>query len=200
MKHINTISYRADRRTSLVLFILLVILGITAGSVYAVKNTNGLSPWIHQYFAPLSDGETVFSLMSHTFFSASLFSIAAFILGLFAVGQPLGAAMLIYRGVGIGASVASMYLMYGKSAALPVMILVLPKALAFSAIAILSVRELMRSSKALLTFCLGGDVRDDSRRGFRLYCIKFIVLIFLSLIISAADGALSCIMAGVLRQ
>lgn len=182
------------------LFILLMILGIAAGSAYSVMSTGDISPWVHQYFAPLSAGETVFALMSHTFFSLSLFSAAAFIMGLSAVGQPFGAAMLIYRGFGIGASVASMYLIYGKTAALPVMILVLPKALAVSAIAMLSVRELMRSSKALLTFCLSGDVREDSRRGLRLYCIKFIVLIFLSMIISAADGALSLIMARALRQ
>lgn len=199
MKHINTISHNAGRRTSLILFIILIILGIAAGSVYSIWNTAGISPWIHQYFAPLSAGENVFALMSHTFFSASVFSAAAFIIGLSAVGQPLGAVMLIYRGAGIGVSVASMYLLYGKAAVLPVLLLVLPKALAISAIAILSVRELMRSSGAMLSFCLNGEVRDDSRRGFRLYCIKFIVLILLSLIISAADGALSCIMANVLR-
>lgn len=199
MKHIKTVSYREKHGTSLALYILLIILGIAAGSVYAVGSGDGVSPWIHQFFAPLSEGETVLRLMSHTFFSSSVFSAAAFIIGLSAVGQPFGAAMLIYRGVGIGASVALMYLTYGKAAIMPVLLMVLPKALAVSAIAILSVRELMRSSGAILTFCLSGEVRDDSRRGFRLYCIKFFVIILLSLIISAADGTLSCIMASVLR-
>ena len=69
--------------------------------------------------------------------------------------------------------------------------LILPKAVAVIIISVLAVRELFRSSGAIFAFIVRGDTHDDSRRSFRLYCIKFAVLTVISLLISIADAALN---------
>ena len=65
---------------------------------------------VHQFFMPLYGGNTLFAVMKNTFFSVAAVLIAAFIGGLSAVGQPLGAALLMYRGFGIGLSAAMIFL------------------------------------------------------------------------------------------
>lgn len=171
---------------------IFIAAGIVAGSVLEVKKCGAVSsPWIHQFFSPIKCGSAPLEMFGNFFLSSGIFVAAAFFIGLFAIGQPFGAAMLVFRGVGIGASVAGMYEIYGTDAFPAVMLLILPKAVISVMISLLAVRELIRSSNMLLSFTVSGEYHDDKRRSFRLYCIKFIVLIAISLISSALDTALN---------
>jgi hypothetical protein len=137
--------------------------------------------------------------MRTTFLSLVLFVFAAFLFGLSAVGQPFGLALLIYRGIGIGVSVTTLYAVFGTGSVMRVLVLVFPKALAVSAISVLAVRETVRSSNSLLSYCVKSE-HDDNRNSIRLYSLKFVVLILLSLLISAADGGVNYLYSAVSRH
>lgn len=191
MKGVVRITERNRLWTGLIPLYGLVIAGIVIGSFYAVKNGHSRNAAVHQYFMPLYCGDTLFAVMRNTFLSVGAVIFAAFLGGLSAVGQPLGAALLLFRGFGIGASAAMMYSLFGVKAFGGVMVLILPKAAAGIILSVLAVRELFRLSGAMLSFAVKGEARDDSRRSFRLYCIKFAVLAVIALVISAADAALN---------
>jgi len=106
-----------------------------------------------------------------------------------AFGQPLGIALIIYRGFGIGAASAALYSAYGSSAVLKVLVLLLPKALAVTLVSVLAVRELMRASQCVLRFWTYGGIPDERSADLRRYSLKFAVLMLISLLISLADGA-----------
>lgn len=191
MKQISNITGSQNRKVCILLLSVLVAAGIITGAVYEVKDSSPLSHWLHQYFAPVYSGSTIMQVMVNTFKSSCLFIAAAFLTGFFAFGQPLGAALLIYRGFGIGASAALMYSLEGSAALPAVAVLILPKAIAVVLISVLAVRELMKASGAVLAWWISEDSRDDNRISLKLYCLKFIVLIILSFIVSAADAALN---------
>lgn len=191
MKGVIKITDRNRLRTGFAPLYALVIIGIIIGSMYAERGHHSENMLVHQFFMPLYGGNTLFAVMKNTFFSVAAVLIAAFIGGLSAVGQPLGAALLIYRGFGIGLSAAMMYDLFGAKAVSGVLVLILPKAVAVIIISVLAVRELFRSSGAIFAFIVRGDTHDDSRRSFRLYCIKFAALTVISLLISIADAALN---------
>ena len=65
-------------------------------------------------------------------------------------------------------------------------------------IAAVAIREVVRSSNGLLRFMLYGEKRSSERSGFRLYCIKFTVLAFISFIISLAVPLMSYFCRGLL--
>lgn len=172
--------------------------GVAMGSVPAVSSAGEASPWLHQYFSPLLRGSTVADVLGHTFLSAVMFLAAAFLAGLFVFGQPVGAALLVYRGVGIGISVSAMYAAGGLKCMPAVAVLVLPFALADLFVSVIAVREVFRSSNELLRFKLYGEKRSSDRCGFRLYCLKFAVLSLISFIISLAVPLASFVFGGLL--
>lgn len=200
MKHISTFYENNDKRTSLFVYTLLVIAGIAVGSLMIKNRDTAYSFLVNQYFVSTGDELSVFTLARGTFISSLIFTAAAFFFGLCALGKLFGAVLLLYRGAGIGVSVALMYSCMGKAAFLPVLITVLPKAVAFSVLSILTIRETFRRSHSIFMYCIKDEVCSDDAQSFRLYCVKFIVLILLSLIISAADGGLNYLYFKIIRQ
>lgn len=191
MKGVIKITDRNRIGTGFMPLYLLVIIGIVIGSVYAGKNGQSENVAVHQYFMPLYCGNTLFAVMRNTFLSVSAVIFAAFIGGFSAIGQPLGIALLVFRGFGIGASAAMMYSLFGARAVGGVMVLILPKAIVSIILSVLAVRELFRLSGAVFAFVVKGESRDDNRRSFRLYCIKFAVLALIALLVSVSDAALN---------
>ncbi|WP_028516669.1 hypothetical protein [Ruminococcus flavefaciens] len=200
MKHISTFSDKNKPRTSLRVYILIVMAGIAVGS-FMIKNNN-ISDlvFVNQYFIPVNDSLSVFALARGTFVSSLIFTSAAFFFGLCAFGKPFGAMLLLYRSAGIGLSVALVYSCMSKASIFTLIITILPKAIAFSVLAILTVRETFRNSHSIFMFCIKDEAFSENTQGFRLYCIKFIVLIILSLIISVADGGLNYLYVYIMRQ
>ena len=181
------------------LMLLPVIAGIISGSVWASYGGDiSASPLIHQYFAPQLCGNTLFEVFRNTLVTVSVFAAAAFFAGLSAFGQPVGLLMLVYRGFGIGASAAALYLAGGIHAIPAALLLLLPKALTASVTGILSAREAYRFSGRILTFACGTDEPERDSVALRLYCTKFLVLVLMALIISAADTLLNYLFAGLL--
>lgn len=196
MRHISTFN-GSRTQTSYIAYVIFIIIGVAVGSFITLKYNVSDNVWIHQGFLSAAHSTTIYKIMKATFLSLTVFVSAAFFIGLSAVGQPFGLAMLIYRGIGIGTSVTAMYTLSGKSAVVNAVILIVPKVLAVSAISILAVREAVRSSNAILNYCMKKESRDDRRYSIRLYGIRLCVLILLSLLISAADGGVNYLYSAV---
>lgn len=195
MKHIGYINNQKKSPLMTVLFCLAVA-GITAGAFYQTIKSPAPSFWIHQYFAPIYSGTDLFDYMCRSFGAAAVFLSAAFLAGFSAVGQPLGIMIMISRGFGIGASGALMYILHGGKAAAGMLFFVLPKAVLSLIICALAVREVLRASSYTLSGWITEGFREYDKTDIRLYCIKFIVLMIISLIISVADAVINFMLAG----
>ena len=169
------------KNLTFLLLLSAISAGIFAGAVYGtgheVKNA-----WVHQYFLPEFSGGTIYEVFRNTFISLFLFIMVEFVTGLSAIGQPAGVLMLIYRGFGIGASVSAVYMAKGLHAMPEVLILILPECLAVAGISILAVREQMRLSRGVFMAVIAEKSHTDKE--FRLYCLEFIVLTGVSLLVA----------------
>ncbi|MBR4628022.1 MAG: hypothetical protein IKO47_10055 [Ruminococcus sp.] len=187
---------RKGRAFALFLFAALTA-GIIAGSVYGASHPHGLTAAVHQFYLPGSCGRSFPAVFGNTLLSSALFLTAAYLAGLFTFGQPVGIALLVYRGFGIGASSAAMYSSDGIGAAAGVTLRLMPFALASAGIAVLAVRELLRVSSGVLCLWVTGELRDEKLIDLKLYTTKFAVLMLLSLIISLANGAVFLACSGI---
>lgn len=195
MKSIGYIS--SQKRNSLMVVLYFVAAaGITVGAVYQVIKSPEPSAWIHQYFAPVYTGTDMFDYMCRWFGVSVFFLTAAFFSGFFALGQPLVFMLMLCRGFGVGAAGAAMYTLHGGHAAAGMLIFVLPKAVPAIMIYSLAVREALRASSYTLSGWTPEGFREYERSDIKFYCIKFLVLVILSLIISAADAVVNFIFAG----
>lgn len=192
MRNLNH-SENDGRFRGFMLLYATVTAGIFIGAVYGTGHTV-TSPFIHQYFLPQYSGGTVYEVFRNTFLSLSVFVATAFLMGMSAVGQPFGLLMLLYRGFGIGVAVSSSYLSKGLHGVPTVLVLILPECLAVTAISVLAVRELMRLSKSMLTFMISDS--SHTEKTFRLYCVEFLVLVAVSLVIAVLATVLNYAFAG----
>jgi hypothetical protein len=195
MKHRNDLTKTESRRFCLILLHIAVAFGIAVGAFVAVSSDLEEMQskwWLHQFFSPFYSGDTPAEVFGNTFALSAAYLTAAFFLGFFTLGQPLGVVLLICRGMGIGASVAAMYMLCGAKMLPAVMILVIPKAIALSFTAALSVREALRLSGMQFCFIFKAESNDDKPdRTLKLYFVKFIVLLIILIIISVLDSVLN---------
>lgn len=195
MKQISYINSQKKSPLMPVLFGLAAV-GITLGALYQTIKSPEPSFWIHQYFAPVYSGTDLFGYMCRSFWTAALFLAAAFLSGFSAVGQPFGILLIISRGFGVGASAATMYVLHGGTAVAGILVFVLPKAVVSLFICGLAIREALRASTYTLSGWLPEGFREYGKMDIRLYCVKFLVLIIISLIISVGDAMLNFMLAG----
>lgn len=195
MKHRKEFTGTESRRICLFLLNAAVAAGVLTGAVIVSAGKIDLSEesWLlHQFFSPQYSGNTIMEVFKNTFMSSCLFLAAVFMLGFFSMAQPVGAALLVYRGIGIGASVAELYMKSGAGALPEVLILVVPKAIALSFIASLAVREMLRLSCSQFVFLFRDELPEEKmKRTVRLYFIKFFVLLTITAVVSVLDCVIS---------
>jgi hypothetical protein len=173
---------------------MTVIVGITVGAFLRAAHEIDWNLqekwWLHQFFSPYYSGNTLFEVFKNDFLLSAIVLSAVLSFGFFAIGQPLGVMILIMRGVGIGVSIADIYIQSGTDGILPVLVMVIPKAVVLSFILSLAVREMFRMSYSLLVFLFrNGSFDEKIRQNVRLYFIRFAVLFILSTVVAVADAA-----------
>ena len=198
MMRMKRISTKKCIWTSLPVFILILLAGLVIGS--AADNTVTGFEWLDRLFYDINAGTTVLDEVRNTFLLSLIFLLAAFLFGLFAVGQPFLYLLIFCLGNCIGSCTAAMYRIYGKSAVLLLLMTLIPKASGLFVTVILSVKASLKSSASLFCAFLYGDLHDCNGSGLKLFCIRYTVLILLSLAFSAVVGFLDYLYLAVCRS
>ena len=198
MRHIRYIPAKTGKNAVFFLMCAAVAFGVFIGSLPFVADKGMDTPLLHQFFSPHLCGNTVFSILYRTSLSALLYLAAVFLLGAFAFGQPASTALLIYRGIGIGVSVYSLYRTAGMRSMPAVIVLILPLAVGTVFVSVLAVRESVRSSNRLLKAMTSDNSGSHERSGLKMYCIRFAVLLLISFVISVADSLMNYVFADLL--
>lgn len=195
MRHADSLTKSESRRICFILLHGVIVIGIIIGAYLASVRgveTTGRCWWLHQFIAPVFGKKTVLAVFRNTFLVSAAFCGAAFISGFFTFGQPFALALLILRGMGIGASASVMYMAFGTKAISAVMVLVLPKAAVLSFLMALSVRESFKMSNFLLYSVAGKEhINDSDRKIAKLYLLKFAVIIAAAAIAAIPDSLIT---------
>lgn len=177
------------RRISLGIFLILVFLGIIAGTIMVGTSEN--IQWLNKLFFT----NNMFKSMDRLSFLGQLFRdilplyavlILQFFAGMFAFGQAFAIFTLIYRGAASGISAAIIYLVLGAKGFFAVMLTVIPFAASSAFLVILGARESVRLSGNIAKYSFfqsGGSAPPD----IKLYSLKFGILLLFGLLLSAAD-------------
>ena len=120
MKSRTTLSKSETRKISLILLYLAIVFGIVIGSIlFSVSESKFVSSeFVMQYISPFELKGSLLDFFGYSVLSYSLFVISFFILGFCTFGQIMSVILIVFRGIGIGVSVSSMYALMGKKAIL----------------------------------------------------------------------------------
>ncbi|MBQ8107395.1 MAG: stage II sporulation protein M [Ruminococcus sp.] len=128
--------------------------------------------------------------------SATLLLGAQLVFGLCAVGQPVAAAVPVFRGMGIGLTLAQLYTQAGKSGVLPAMGLILPSEVICVLALIAGAREAAAMSCEILSHTLAERQVEGLAEQTKLYLTRFMVLEACLALSAAADCAANHFLIG----
>ncbi|MFT3952600.1 MAG: hypothetical protein QM689_11765 [Oscillospiraceae bacterium] len=111
------------------------------------------------------------TLATNTGYLAVLFA-----LGFWAIAQPAALGLLLFRGLGLGATVAQIYAQFGRRGILIAAVLVVPNALLSVFALVLGARESVRMSNLYASVSLRHRTAEGIHDAAKLYAVKFLVL------------------------
>lgn len=161
------------------------IAGMAIGSFMAVHFRD--TEILQEFLCPELFGGTALEIFSGTFFTLIIFLLLSFFFGICAFGQPFGIVLIMALGAELSCSVAMIYAEKGIGGLPAVLLLCMPKIATVSAVGILSVRELIRTSTGIFKSIISASDPPC----FRNYCMRFGVLAVAVLIISLADALIN---------
>ena len=131
-------------------------------------------------------------ILLDSFFTSSLYIMALFISGLFALGQLPAIGILLFKGSGLGMALSQAYSSHSVSAA---MILIPSSLISCYAISIAG-KEAISSSTRLLTIIMSNDHFSDIAVHTKRYGAVFISLEAFAAVSAAVDCVFSMIFSG----
>ena len=180
MKHKKTswVLFVNENKLLIILFGIL-LLGILIGSLtyrnFTSEETSSLS-FLAQGYMDDRVSQTPSEILSHSFISATILLIIAFVSGFCAIAQPFQILIPLMKGMGLGASVAQIYAIKGGSGLIIVLLLIVPYSAVTCFAYLIAVKESLSYSVAFfkLAFFVGHNqgLRNETKR----YCIKYLVL------------------------
>ncbi len=134
-------------------------------------------------------------LLISSFFSATLFIAAEFLLGLFALGQLPELLVLVYRGSGLGIILSQAYVNTDRNRIVLVILFIVP-ALVISCYSLaLAAKEAVRMSSRMMTLLLVNKPCPGLLDHFKNYAVRFAAIEALTAVAAAVDCISSLLIA-----
>jgi stage II sporulation protein M len=192
------LSHTRPKRTSelnlpLIILTAVFIMGLVGGVVISIwappefseRIVTAAANFLHSR-STLGFSET----LAESFFSATLLTILLFLLGFGGIYQPFAVLILLIRGLGIGTALSFIYAGEITPENFAAVVSVLPFIAFSSFVHILACRESLRMSTGILRVSLAAPGEYKSV-DYSLYINKFIILLFVTAIISIIDALIN---------
>lgn len=175
----------------LILLTALFTAGMAFGAVLVKSSAN--HEWLEkllnllQEYSIMRSSQSLFSTMCNSLFANLLFLAVAFIAGLCAMGLPFLALLPFVRGLGMGAVFGYLYSAKALAGVGYCLLILLPGAILSTATLLIGCREGITMSFDVFSV-INGKKTLDGYHNFRLYCIRFGILLALLACASLADA------------
>jgi hypothetical protein len=183
----------SDINLPLMILTAVFILGLICGVIISITAPPEFSDRIITAAAGFLRSRSVqgFSkTLAESFFGATVIILIFFILGFGGIYQPFAVLILFFRGLGIGTALSFIYAGEITLENFIAAVSVLPFLVLTSFIHILACRESLRLSTSILRVT-GAAPGDYQAVNYSLYINKFIIMLFLTGVISVIDSLIN---------
>ncbi len=201
MKRTNSIAIFLKQNRRLLLLLLLPLIGCISGMVlYSPLSTSLPAEWWS--LLPLTpvraDAASVFSQWLSSCFQPLCLLALLFFSGVSACGAPLVVLVPVFWGIGLGLS-ETYYAQSGMSGWLVLAVVLLPPAIMELVALLMACSEALRLTLLMAVQFLPRSARCGGLwQDFRLYCVRFLVLLAFVLGAGALDVILRLLLGGLL--
>ncbi len=157
---------------------LLILLGVIVGTMVYVLSEDMLSGSLSRLntdYLALRQNSSYMDVMLSSLYNSTLMLIILFLGGLCALAFPVVLIVPVYKGLGLGCSVAQMYYSFGQRGILYALIFILPSAVISCYAIMIGTREAYRMSVECFGAVFKKKIVTVSENA-RLYLVKFLIL------------------------
>lgn len=189
----------SNTRALLLALMLVLLLGVLFGTLTFRGTDSGLS-FITNSFIKDRAEQTFIQTFANSFCGAGALALLCFFLGFSALAQPIELLVPLFRGLGLGTTIAFIYSSYGVKGFAITLVLIIPHAVISSMAIIIAAREGLRLSNLFTGFAIGEKSALDFpiKKSIKLYLLKFVILFVIIGLSSLLDSILTFLFAGVL--
>ena len=188
-------------KPNIILLMTLLLIGVLIGTLafcnMSQDDFNNFS-FITQMFIKNKSEQTFLQSLINSFSTSASLLLICFFLGFSAISQPVEITIPIFRGLGLGASIAYIYITYGIKGFLISLLLIIPNAVISSISIIIAVRESIKMSNMFTFFAISNSCENNMKSCIKLYLLKFLILFVIIGLSSVIDSLLAFIFAGML--
>lgn len=188
IKKVDTLSF-IEKNSFFILIVGIMTGGVLIGSIAFCgmsSPTNNLS-FIANGFIEKRSNTDFANLLLNTFLSSTGQLFIMFILGFWAVAQPIELFLPLLKGLGLGASLAQIYASTGSKGFLIILLLIIPYTLVFVFAIVIAIREAFKLSNIFAKKAFYDTNTDGMKKITKLYCQKFCILEIIIVIASLID-------------
>lgn len=199
---ISWVEFVNKNRLLVSLFVIL-ILGILVGSLtyrsFTSEETSSLS-FLAQGFMEDRVSKTPSQILTNSFVSATVVMGITFISGFCAISQPFQMLIPFIKGLGLGASVAQIYVIKGGSGLIIVLLLIIPYSAIICFAYLIAVKESVKYSAAFFRLAFFAGHNEGMRAVTKNYCIKYLILEIIVAISAVIDSVSTFLFADLLLK
>lgn len=188
-------------KPNIILLMTLLLIGVLIGTLafcnMSEDDFNNFS-FITQMFIKNKSEQTFLQSLVNSFSTSASLLLICFFLGFSAISQPVEITIPIFRGLGLGASIAYIYVTYGIKGFLISLLLIIPNAVISSISIIIAARESIKMSNMFTFFAISNNCENNMKSCIKLYLLKFVILFVIIGLSSVIDSLLAFIFAGML--
>lgn len=190
MQHTKGQRFKHNNSSFVILLTALTLVGVLLGTIgfctLPVDNVIELS-FIKNNLIDERLSMTYAQIMFNSFMSGSVFLLIPFLLGFCSISQPLLFLIPVFKGLGLGLGLSSMYFSMGIHGVAAAALTILPSSVFMVFTMVIGIRESVVLSKTLV----GAMFSDKTFFGFKettkTYCVKYLVLEAIVAVGSLAD-------------
>lgn len=138
-------------------------------------------------FIELRNNKDYGNILMKSFCSSSLFLGSAFVLGFSAISQPVEVLLPMVKGMGLGVTIAQVYVQNGKGGMLTCLLMILPCAVISMYALLVGTRESIGLSNILLSNTFSAKQESGLLPTVKLYATKYLVLEAVVAVSAAVD-------------
>ncbi|MEG0614901.1 MAG: hypothetical protein RR540_04020 [Oscillospiraceae bacterium] len=189
-------------KTFVLILMGILLIGVLIGTIAFCNmgNSEALSlSFITQGFIKNRAEQTILQTFTSSFSSAALIVIACFLGGFSAIFQPAEILIPLFRGVGLGTSIAYIYTAFGIKGFFITLIIIIPNAVISSIAIVFAARESFRMSNSIGKYLFLGQIGDIKEKiSVKLYLLKFVILFVIISMSALLDSILTFVFARIL--
>ncbi len=195
--NVKKLSSLSHNEAAVLLLMILFLAGVFIGTMLFGRLNGEQLESLGRVTGSLIDnrlGQTFLQTLMNSFSGAFVLLLGCFILGYSAVSQPVEIIIPVFRGLGMGVSLAGMYSRYGIRGFGMSMVLIIPGGIISAFVLMFAVREALRMSGSICMIIFS-DRNIQRTLDHKLYFTKFVILTAILVISSLIDSLFTFLFA-----